>query len=549
MKQTYFFFLSLSVLGLCCTPEPSYDIIIKNGLIYDGTGAKPYMADIAINADTIAKIGNISSTSQLIIDAEGQAVAPGFINMLSWANESLIQDGRSQSDIRQGVTLEVMGEGRSMGPLNEAMKKNMINNQSDFRFEVPWNTLGEYLRYIEGKGISTNIASFVGNGTIREYVMGYDTRKPSSDEMEQMRQLVDQSMREGAVGISSSLLYAPSINADTEELIELSKVVSPYGGMYISHIRDESEFLIKSIEELITIARQADVPAEVYHLKASGQKNWNKLDSAIMLINKAREEGLEITADMYTYPASSTGLHVQLPEWVRIDGVGAAIEKLKDPTTRNKVVKELIFSNPPESILLVGFRNPELRHLSGKRLSEVAADRNLSPENTLIDLLIEDNSRIQVVYFSMSEENIEKKIQLPWMSFCSDAGSYSAEGDFLKQSTHPRAYGSFIRVLGKYSRDRNLFSLEEGIRRLTSLPASNLKIQKRGMLKEGYFGDIVIFDPEKVNDKATFEQPHQYAEGINHVLVNGVQVINNGIHTGATPGRFIKGPGYRNKDN
>lgn len=544
--QNFSYYLILILLYSCSPPNEDYDLVITNGLIYDGSGDQPYAGNIAINGDTIAAIGTFDWKAKRTIDATGKAVSPGFINMLSWANTSLIKDGRSQSDIRQGVTLEVMGEGRSMGPLNEAMKSKMIEDQTDFKYDVPWNSLGEYLSYLEKKGVSTNIASFVGNGTIREFVMGYETRRPTAEEMTKMKELIEESMLEGAVGLSSSLLYAPSINADTEELIELSKVISPYGGMYISHIRDEGDELLESIDELITIAREAKVSAEVYHLKASGDKNWYKMDSAIAMINKARSEGLSVTADMYTYPASSTGLHVQLPEWVRIDGVPAAIQKLKDPDIRKKVRQELVFSTPPERILLVGFKNKELRSLAGKRLSEVAQERNKSPEDTMIDLLIEDNSRIQVVYFSMSDENIDKKITLPWMSFCSDAGSYSAEGDFLQQSTHPRAYGSFIRVLGLYSRDKGLFPLEDGIRRLSALPAENLKIKQRGRLQKGYFADIVIFDPQAVRDKATFEEPHQYAEGINYVLVNGTVVIDNGIHTGATPGRFVKGPGYKN---
>lgn len=420
-----------------------------------------------------------------------------------------------------------------------------MKRQGDIRFGVKWTTLGEYLQYLEEKGVSTNIASFVGNGTLRQHFIGNESRLATTEEIEQMKALTAKAMQEGAVGISSSLLYVPSMYADTEELIELSKVVASYGGMYISHIRDEGDKLLEAIEELITIARDANISAEVYHLKASGEQNWHKMDSVFAMIEAARAEGLNVTADMYTYPASSTGLHVQLPNWVREGGVETTIGRLSDAKLRERILNDIKFEHTPDKILLVGFRNPDLRVHIGKYLHEVADELGKSPEETMIDLIVEDNSRIQVVYFSMSEDNIKRKIVWPWMSFCSDAGSYSAEGVFLKQSTHPRAYGSFIRVLGKFSRDEGLFPLEEAVRRLSALPAQNLKLKKRGMLLPGYFADVVIFDPDKVKDNATFQKPHQYAEGIIHVLVNGVQVIKDGEHTGATPGRFVKGPGYQ----
>ena len=537
-------FLFSTILFYSCTETDHYDVLIKNGMIYDGSGSEAYVGDVGLIGDQIVAIGDLDGTADQNIDAKGKAVAPGFINMLSWANVSLIEDGRSQSDLRQGVTLEVMGEGRSMGPLSEKMKQEMIDNQSDIKYEIKWTTLGEYLYYLEKKGISTNIASFIGNGTVRQHVIGYENRPATESEMEEMKSLVDIAMKEGAVGMSSSLLYAPSMYADTEELIALSKVVAKNNGLYISHIRSEGENLIEAINELIHISREASLQAEVYHLKASGEKNWHKLDSAIQIIEAAQKEGLKITADIYTYPASSTGLHIQLPDWVREEGIPAMISRLSDPFLRQKILNDIEFEHTPEKILMVGFKNPDLRIHIGKRLSEVARELGKTPEETMVDLIVEDDSRIQVVYFSMSEENIRKKIQLPWVSFCSDAGSYSAEGVFLRQSTHPRAYGSFIRVLGKFSRDEGLFSLEEGIRRLTSLPAKNLKIKKRGSLKAGYFADVVIFDPAKVKDNATFAKPHQYAEGVEDVFVNGIQVIKFGEHTRETPGRFIKGPGY-----
>ena len=534
------------IIIAACTSAPDYDLIISNGKIYDGSGNPPIDADVAISADTIAAIGDLANaTAKQRIDVNGHAVAPGFINMLSWANVSLIEDGRSQGDIRQGVTLEVLGEGSSMGPLTDSMKVEMKERQNDIKYEIEWTTLGEYLQYLEDKGISTNVASFVGNGTLRRYVIGYDNREATDEEIEQMRDLVRQAMKEGAVGISSSLLYAPSGSANTEELIELAKVAAEYNGMYISHIRNEGDYLLESIDELIEISREAGISAEIYHLKASGQSNWSKLDLAIEKIQKARNDGLPITADIYTYPASSTGLHIQLPVWVREGGVEATIERLSDPSLRAKILNEIEFSTKPEDILLVGFKNQELRYHIGKRLSEVAEELDKSPGEVMIDLIVEDNSRIQVVYFSMSDENISKKVALPWVSFCSDAGSFTNEGIFLKQSTHPRAYGSFIRVLGKYTRDESVLSLPEAIRKLTALPAKNLKIKKRGFLRPGNYADIVVFDPEEVTDVATFENPHQYAKGVIHVWVNGEQVLNNGEHTGNTPGRFVKGPGWK----
>ncbi|MEM1259553.1 MAG: D-aminoacylase [Bacteroidota bacterium] len=533
---------------LSCAPATTFDQVLQNGLIYDGNGGVPFMGDIGINGDTIAAIGKPNSLrGAKVISLEGMATAPGFINMLSWANVTLLEDGRSQSDIRQGVTLEVMGEGRSMGPLSPKMKENMQKNQGDIKFEVAWNTLGEYLQYLENKGVSTNIASFVGNGTLRTHVVGFDNRPATAEEIEEMKQLTRQAMEEGAVGISSALLYAPSMYASTEELVELAKVAAEYDGMYISHIRDEGDQLLESMDELIHISKEADVRAEVYHLKASSKRNWGKLDKAIAKIDSARNVGLRITADMYTYNASSTGLHVQLPDWARENGIAAMLERLSDPKNLERAIKELEFRNGPETILLVGFRSEELRKYSGKYLNEVAEAWETSPEEALVDLLLQDQSRVQVVYFSMSEENIKKKVALPWVSFCSDAGSYTNEGVFVKQMTHPRSYGSFIRVIGKFARDEGVIALEEGIRKLTSLPADNLKLKKRGRLAVGKYADIVVFDPEKVRDQATFTAPHQYAKGVLHVFVNGGHVLKDGNHTGATPGRFVKGPGYSGK--
>lgn len=537
---------AVCVLLLATCHSTDYDLIIQNGRILDGSGNPSYIGDLAVNADTIAVIGDLSEATAInIIDAEGLAVTPGFINMLSWANVSLLHDGRSMSDIYQGVTLEVMGEGTSMGPLTSKMKLEMADGQGDIKYNINWTTLGEYLDYLEGKGVSTNIASFVGNGTLRHHVIGYDNRPATSDELDQMKQLVHEAMQEGAVGISSSLLYAPSAYASTEELIELATVAAEYGGMYISHIRDEGDNLLESIDELIVIARLANVRSEVYHLKASGESNWAKLDTAVAKIQQARNEGLAVTADMYNYPASSTGLHVQLPGWVRDGGIEAMIERLSNPANRDSILADIEFSHIPDKILMVGFNNPDLRIHQGKYLSDLSVELGKTPEEVMIDLIVEDDSRIQVVYFSMSEENMVKKVQQPWMSFCSDAGSYAPDGVFLNYSTHPRAYGSFARLLAKYVREDQVISLEEAIQKLTSLPAGNLRLEKRGALKVGYFADVVVFDPATIQDNATFEEPHQLASGVQHVWVNGGHVLKDGEHTGAMTGRVVRGPGYQ----
>lgn len=541
----FLLFVFLLIFG-ACTPVETYDVIVRGGTVLDGSGNPGYLADLGIRADTIAFIGDLSAAqSPIEIDATGKHVAPGFINMLSWANVSLLVDGRSQSDIRQGVTLEVMGEGRSMGPLNDLMKDNMREGQQDYSYEVAWTTLGEYLEYLEEKGVSTNFTSFVGNGTVREYVMGYENRPPSAAELERMKDLVREAMEEGAVGLSTSLLYVPSGHASTEEITELAKVASAYEGMYISHIRNEEDSLLYAIRELIDIAEQAKIRAEVYHFKASGQDNWDLLDSAITLIENARARGVEVTTDMYMYNASSTGLNVLLPSWAREGGHDLTMAYISDPVKKERMIREVNFHVPPEKILLVGFKNRDLRNLIGKTLDEVARQRGVTPAEAIADLIFEDDSRIQVVYFSMSEANIKKKLALPYMAVCSDAGSYTNEGVFLEQSTHPRAYGSFARLLSHFVREEKVISLEEAIRRLTSLPAENLQLKRRGWLKTGYFGDVVVFDASQIQDHATFEAPHQYTTGVEQVLVNGIQVIANGTHTGATPGRFVKGPGYK----
>lgn len=554
MKTILFLFVAIGVL-IACSSQSDYDVLIRNGLVYDGSGGLPAYQDIGITGDKIAAIGDLRDASGNIeIDATDRAVAPGFINMLSWATTSLIEDGRSQSDIRQGVTLEVFGEGWSEGPLNDAMKKESLEQQGDIKYEINWTSLSEYLEYLEARGISTNVASFIGATTVRIHEIGYENRPPTSDELEKMKSLVRQGMEEGAMGLGSSLIYAPAFYAGTDELIELAKIASEYDGMYISHIRSEANRLLEAIEELITIAREADIRAEIYHFKAAGRSNWDKLDKAIDLVNAARDEGLHITADMYTYTAGATGLDAAMPPWVQEGGHKAWVERLKDPETKLRVMREmrtptdewenLFLMAGAENTLLVGFKNDDLKPLTGTTLEAVANDRNKSPEETAIDLVIEDDSRVGVVYFLMSEENIKKKIALPWMAIDSDAGSLAPEGVFLKSNPHPRAYGSFARLLGKYVRDEGVITLHEGIRRLTSLPAANLKIRNRGSLKVDNYADIVVFNPDNIKDNATYDKPHQYATGVDHVFVNGVQVLKDGNHTGAKPGKVVRGPGW-----
>lgn len=560
VDKKFFLFLLLPLLFSCNPRQNEYDTIIRNGTIYDGNGEAPFKGDIGIKGDTISFIGDLSGANAVsVIDAEGMAVAPGFINMLSWANTPLLADGRSQSDLRQGVTLEVMGEGQSMGPLTPHMKELMIRGQNNIKYDVQWNTLGEYLEYLEKKGISCNVASFVGATTIRKYVIGEDDREPSTDEIDSMKVLVDVAMREGALGVGSSLIYPPAFFAKTSELIELSKVASKYGGMYISHIRNEGNKLFEAARELITIAREAQCPAEIYHFKAAGRDNWWKIDSLINIVDSARNAGLQITADMYTYNASSTGLTAAFPPSLQDGGFDKLWERLHDPLIRTRM-KKLMNTNTidwentyygaggAEGVLLLNFHNDSLRKYEGKTLAEVAAIRGKSPEETAMDLIVEDSTRIGVAYFSMDSNNVKKEIAVPWMSFCSDAGSMSNEGIFLKTSTHPRAYGSFIRVLGKFSRDEKVIPLQEAVRKLSKLPATNLKIKKRGELKIGNYADIVVFNPDEVRDRATFENPHQYAAGVVHVFVNGVQVIRDRDHTGATPGKFVKGPGWTDSE-
>ena len=552
MKKLLLIFLVITFFAGCT----KYDTIIRNGNIYDGTGGKPYPADLAIQGDKIAKIApNIPERGKEEIDASNMAVSPGFINMLSWATTSLIADGRSLSDIKQGVTLEVFGEGGSMGPLNEQMKEDEKAGMGEFKYDIDWTTLGEYLESLQRRGISTNVASFIGATTLRIHEIGYEDRPPTDQEMENMRNLVRQAMEEGALGIGSSLIYAPAFYSSTEELIELCKIASEYNGMYISHLRSESNQFLEALEELITISEKAGIRAEVYHLKAGGVKNHHKMDQAIAKIDAARKGGLDISTDMYTYIAGATGLNAHMPPWVQEGGYNKWVERLKDPDIRAQVKQEMTTDTDewenlgylagPDGVLFAGFKNSDLRQYIGKTLKEVADELGKHYADVAMDFVIQDGSRVDVVYFLMSEENVKKQIQLPYISFGSDAGSLAPEGDFLKYNPHPRAYGNFARLLGKYVREEKLIPLEEAIYKLSGLSANKLKIKDRGYLKKGNFADVVIFDPAAIQDHATFANPHQLATGVHHVFVNGMQVLKDGEHTGKTPGRVVRGPGYK----
>jgi N-acyl-D-aspartate/D-glutamate deacylase len=550
---------SALVAFLLAAPAPqggrTYDVIVRGGTVYDGRGGPGRRADVGIRGDRVAAIGDLGRVSApTILDASGLAIAPGFINMLSWSTESLIVDGRSQGEIRQGVTLEIFGEGDSMGPLTEEMKRRRIEQQGDVKYDITWTTLAEYLAFLQKKGVSPNVASYIGAATIREHVVGLDDRKATPAELETMRGLVRQEMKAGALGIGSSLIYAPGTYAPTEELIELCKAAAPYGGRYISHLRSEGDRLLEGVDELITIARAARVPAEIYHLKAAGESNWRKMDQVIARVEAARRQGLRITADMYTYTAGATGFDACIPPWSRAGGYDALFKRIADPSTRERMLADMRApavgwenlcraAGSPDRVLLVEFKNEALKPLTGKRLDEVMKLRGTDAENTILDLIAEDRTRVGVVFFLMSEDNVRKQLRLPWVSFGSDAASMAPEGVFLKSSTHPRAYGNFARWLGRYVRDEKLVPLPEAIRRLTSLPAANLGLEGRGTLAPGSFADVVVFDPAAIADRATFDQPHQYAVGMRHVLVNGVPVLRDGEHTGATPGRAVKGRG------
>ena len=540
--------------GSCLAQTQSFDVLIKGGTVYDGAGGEPRHLDVAIRGDRIVEIGTLrKARANTVVDATGLAVAPGFINMLSHSETSLIVDGRSMSELKQGVTTQIFGEG-SMGPLTLDMKARRIAQQGDIKYDITWTTLAEYLAYLEKRGISQNVASFIGAATLREYVIGLQDKAPTPEQLDKMRELVRQEMEAGALGITTALIYPPATFAKTEELIELSKVAAKYKGKYIAHIRSEADQLAEAVEETIRISREAGLPAEIYHLKASGRENWSKLDRVLAMIEEARRNGLQITADMYTYTAGATGLNSCMPPWVYDGGSDAAYRRLQDPETREKIAAAMrapsnnwenlyVLAGSPDRILLVGFKSEALKPLTGKTLADVARMRGKDPVETIMDLVLEDRSRIGSVYFMMDEENVKKQIRQPWVSFGSDAASMAPEGVFLKSSTHPRAYGNFARLLGKYVREEKVIPLTEAVRRLSGLPATNLGLDHRGFLEPGMFADVVVFDPDTITDVATYEKPQQYSVGVKHVFVNGVQVLRDGEHTGAKPGRALWGPG------
>lgn len=558
MKIGSFALLIALLLFFSCKEKQQYDIIIRNGLIYDGNGGEPFKGDIGIKADTIAFIGDLSKTSaKNEVDAKGNAVAPGFINMMGHSEESLIQDGRGQSDIRQGVTTEIFCE-FSMGPLNPKMKVQQKEGQGDIKYNVEWNTLGEYMNFLEKKGISPNIASFVGTGAVRMFVIGEDNVAPTPAQLDSMKLLIRQAMEEGALGVTNALIYPVDFFAKTDELIALSKEASKYGGTYTSHMRSEGNKLLEAVNEIITISKEANIPVEIHHLKAAGKSNWNKMDSVIRLVEKARSEGLDVAADMYTYLAGATGMTSAFPPTLQDGGFGKLRERLMDPKIRKEMAKAMntdakewenlyYGAGGAEHVLLLAFKQDSLKKFTGKTLAEVAKIRGTTPEETAMDLIVQDSTRVGVAYFLMTEDNVKKQVSLPWVSFGSDEASYTPEGVFLKSNAHPRAYGNFARVIGKYTRDEKTMTLQQAIQKLANLPSKHLKLQKRGELKVGYYADIVVFDPAKVKDNATFEKPHQYSEGMIDVFVNGGQVLKDGEHTGAKPGKFVKGPGYKNE--
>jgi N-acyl-D-amino-acid deacylase len=557
------FAAALLVAGLpaAALAASEYSVLIKGGTIYDGSGGAPIVGDVGLKGDKIVYVGpHAPGSADKIVDATGKAVSPGFINMLSWAVESLIEDGRGVGDLVQGVTLEVFGEGNSMGPLNPAMKKNKRARQDDIKYPISWTSLADYLEFLEKKGVSPNVASFIGATTVRIHELGEDDVDPTPEQLGRMRALVRSAMKEGALGVGSSMIYAPANYAETPELVAITSEAGKCGGMYISHMRSEADRLNEAIDELITISRESGAPAEIYHFKQAGEANWHKYATAVAQVEKARSQGLKITADMYTYPAGATGLDAAMPLWVQAGGLEQWIANLKKPEVRARVIAEmrapavgweslLQLAGDPSRVLLLGFKNEKLKPLTGKTLAEVAKMRGISVEDTAIDLVIEDGSRVGTAYFLMSEENVKKATALPWMSFGSDAEAAVPEGVFLKSSTHPRAYGTFARLLGKYVREEKTTTLADAIHRLTWLPATNLKLRGRGVLKPGYYADVVVFDPATIQDHATFEKPQQLATGVDSVFVNGTQVVRDGKHTGAKPGRFVRGPGWTGWDD
>ena len=571
MKHIQYFFKLVIVSALChFSPivaqsnqniiAAEFDVILRGGDVYDGSGAPSYRADIGLVGHYIAEIGDLSQrSSKQLLDINGLQISPGFINTLSWSGESLLDDGLGQSTIRQGVTLEVLGEGRSMGPITPAMRARMLEQQ-DYDYDISWRSLGEYLKHLQQRGISTNVASFVGASTVRTHVLGHSNRAPSSDELKQMQILVDEAMAEGALGVGAALIYAPGAYANTQELIALARRAAHFGGGYSAHIRSEGNHILQAVNETIQIAQQSNSFALIHHLKLAGRNNWHKWQAVVDKITQARKRNINIWADMYTYTAGSTGLDAAMPPWVQEGGTQAWVKRLQTAATRQRVITEmrdanaqwenLLLAAGAENTLLVGFRSPNLQKYVGRSLADVAKQRGESAEHAAIDLVIEDQSQVQVVYFLMSEDNVARTVQLPWISFASDARSIAvphpenSESPHQTSGTHPRTYGNFARLLARYVRDEKRITLADAIHRMTQFPADNLNLKLRGQLKPGYYADLAIFDLAKVQDHASYEAPHKYSTGMVHVFVNGKQVLAHGKHTGATPGQIVRGPGW-----
>ncbi|MBS0579415.1 MAG: D-aminoacylase [Proteobacteria bacterium] len=541
--------------GVQAKPATGYDILITGGRIYDGSGNPSFVGDVGITGDRISYVGpKAPLPARERIDAHGKAVAPGFINMLAHPEESLLVDPRGLSDLRQGVTLEVLGED-SMGPLSPKMKALALQREADVKYDIDWNTLGEYLNGLQRRGVTPNVASYVGAGTVRTNVLGEVDVQPTPAQLEQMRQLVHQAMEEGAMGVTTALIYAPNTYAKTPELVALASEAARCGGIYSAHIRSEGDRLIEAVQETIDISAASGAPAEIFHLKVAGQRNWPKIDPLIKTVEEARARGVHLTADMYVYTAGATGLDAAMPPWVQDGGLEAWIARLKDPAVRKRVAAEmrdpasswenLYSAAGPKGMLLLAFKNPALKPLTGKTLAEVAQARGVSPEDAAIDLVIEDGSRVGVAYFLMSEDNVRREVALPWVSFGSDEAAPAPEGVFLKSNSHPRAYGNFVRVLARYARDEHALSLEQAVRKLAGLPAQTLFLSDRGTLKAGNFADVVLFDPATVQDHATYEKPAQLATGVEDVWINGIRALRAGEATGAPSGRVVRGRGWK----
>lgn len=537
----------------------AYDIVLRGGTIHDGSGNQPWTGDVAITHDTIVALApQVAGGAKREIDVAGMVVSPGFINMMSWAPETLIEDGRSMSDLLQGVTLEVMGEGTSMGPLNDSMREAMeaggvADAIGGFRYPVTWRTLGEFLTWLESRGVTPNIASFVGAGTLRVHQVGFEDRAATPDELQAMCDLLEHEMAGGALGVASALIYPPETFYRTGELIALASVAGAHGGMYASHLRSEGSGLLDGVQELIDIARLARVRAEVYHFKAAGRSNWHKLPEAIGLIAAARAEGVAVTADVYPYDCSGTSLTTCFPPWAHAGGPDALRARLADPSARERIRIDLSradWENPfldagPENILVSGPLGPELADWVGCTLAELAGRHGRDPADIAMDVALRNRGDVFALFFDIDRDGVRLVAQQPWVSFCSDAESLSSEVAMQRGGIHPRAFGAFARVLGQLVRDEAVLPLPEAIRRMTSLPAANLGLRGRGLLRVGHFADVVAFEHELIADHATPQQPHRYATGMAHVLVNGTPVLRDGCHTGAQPGRFVRGPGAR----